>query len=86
MYNLLEDLWFNFYLEKTSDISAEGKEAFHDATELQRKLYKILEKDTLELFEEYEELRRKADFIAQKDIFIGGINVGVSFIIEALKK
>ena len=40
MYNLLEDLWFNFYLEKTSDISAEGKEAFHDATELQKKLLK----------------------------------------------
>ena len=86
MYKLLEDLWNNFYLEKNSKLSNEGKEAFHNVVEMQKEIYESLNKDEIELFEKYEELRRQYDFITQQEIFIGGIGLAVRFIIEAMEK
>ena len=83
MSKLLEDLWENYYLEKSCD-SDESKECLGSFIKIQEEIYSQLNDKQKGLLEEYEEIRRNLELLSEKTTFIEGVSLGCRFIIEAL--
>ncbi|MBR6633952.1 MAG: hypothetical protein IKL05_06615 [Clostridia bacterium] len=85
MKGLLEDIWFNYYIEKTNDNSFERKELLRLLTEKQKEVYEALNDKQMKKIEEAEAISGQLNCVTEKDAFTEGVRFGVQFVLEAMK-
>ncbi|MBE6650079.1 MAG: hypothetical protein E7613_02080 [Ruminococcaceae bacterium] len=84
MKNLIEDIYDNYYFEKTTKNSEKIKKELHIVVEKQNKLNSVIGEKERALLEEYDEARSTLELASHKESFVNGVIFGAKFILEIL--
>ena len=84
MSNDLEKLWFEYLIEFPIKNSEKEKQIINEYTEKENLFRSKLNKEQIEIFEEYDNAVSKVSSISEKNAFLKGIMFATRFIFQAL--
>ncbi|MBQ7101093.1 MAG: hypothetical protein IJN81_05625 [Clostridia bacterium] len=85
MQNFLENLWFNYEIEKKIELSDSERGIVNSSSDSRDKIYSTLTPEQKADFESYEDLSNEICLIYEKEAFIKGVKFTAAFLSEAIK-
>lgn len=85
MKNFLENLWFNYEIEKKTELSDSERGIVNSSSDSRNKIYSTLTPEQKADFDSYEELSNEICLIYEKEAFIKGVKFTATFLAEAIK-
>ncbi len=84
MKNLIEEIWYEYEMERCAILTKEKLKFERRISELLENLESNLDADKISLFQEYVEEKNKYQCYTEKETFIAGVRFGVNFILDIM--
>ena len=85
MKNLIEDLWFSYFIEERTVISDSDRIIVNSSKQKRDKIYNALNNEQKNDFDDYEENSNNICNIYEKEAFVKGVRFAVEFLFGAIQ-